>query len=270
MERLAEVRPARLLVVADGPRKERPDDLALCAEAQRIATAPAWRCEVLTDVSETNLGCRDRIASGLDWVFETVEAAIVLEDDCLPAASFFPFCGELLARYRDDQRVGAILGTNLSGAQPPSGASYFFSRVFHPWGWASWRRVWRDYDRRLAQLDTAEELGILESAFADPRVRGFFADKFARVRRGEIDTWDFQLGLTLLARSSLVVTPAETLVANLGCAREDATHTADETTLGTAAAAELELPLRHPSLIAPFRRADLAVEQICLALRVSG
>lgn len=48
--------------------------------------------------------------SGISWVFEQVEAAILLEDDCVPAPTFFPFCTELLERYRMDARIGMIAG----------------------------------------------------------------------------------------------------------------------------------------------------------------
>jgi len=269
MARLAEVCPTRLLVVADGPRPDRPEDVALCAEALRIATSPTWPGDLRANVSETNLGCRERIAGGLDWVFDEVEEAIVIEDDCLPTLSFFPFCAELLERYRDDRRIGAIVGTNLSGERPDSAESYFFSRFFYPWGWASWRRVWRDYDVRISHLDAVRDLGILDSAFTDARVRQFFDEKFSAVQRGAIDTWDFQLGFMLLAHGSLVATPSVNLVRNLGGGRADATHMTEEVSVGTDATEELEMPLCHPAEVVPFRRADLAVERICFALRIA-
>ena len=49
------------------------------------------------------MGCKKRISSGLDWVFNQVERAIILEDDCKPAESFFRFCDELLELYKDDE-----------------------------------------------------------------------------------------------------------------------------------------------------------------------
>jgi hypothetical protein len=47
-----------------------------------------------------NLGVGRRIATGLDWVFDQVDRAIVLEDGCVPHPSFFGFCQELLDRHR--------------------------------------------------------------------------------------------------------------------------------------------------------------------------
>ena len=37
-------------------------------------------------------------------MFKSVDEAIILEDDCVPHKSFFPFCQELLERYRDERK----------------------------------------------------------------------------------------------------------------------------------------------------------------------
>ncbi|MGB3239254.1 MAG: glycosyltransferase family 2 protein, partial [Geitlerinemataceae cyanobacterium] len=95
-ETIRQAKPPKLLVVADGPRSDRPGEAEKCAEARAIVDRIDWECQVFQNYSDTNLGCRYRVASGLNWVFETVEEAIILEDDCLPHPSFFRFCEELL------------------------------------------------------------------------------------------------------------------------------------------------------------------------------
>ena len=99
---IRKVKPAKLLVVADGPRLDRPGEDLQCAAARAIIDRVDWECEVLRNYADTNLGCRDRVSSGLDWVFDTVEEAIIIEDDCLPDPTFFRFAEELLERYRDE------------------------------------------------------------------------------------------------------------------------------------------------------------------------
>lgn len=89
-------RPQQLLIVADGPRNGHPEDVQRCAEIRRIVEQVDWPCRVFRNFSETNLGCKLRVSSGLDWVFSQVEEAIILEDDCLPDYSFFRFCQEML------------------------------------------------------------------------------------------------------------------------------------------------------------------------------
>src|SRR5512139_3287315 len=147
---IAKARPPKLLVVADGPRANRSGEAEKCAATRAIIDRVDWDCEVLTNFSDTNLGCKNRVSSGIDWVFEQVPEAIILEDDCLPHPTFFRFCEELLERYRDDERIGMISGDNFQLGQKRTDASYYFSRYNHIWGWASWRRAWRHYDREAS------------------------------------------------------------------------------------------------------------------------
>jgi hypothetical protein len=124
---IARARPEMLLVVADGPRADHAGEAERCRAARSIIERVDWECAVLTDFSDDNLGCRRRISSGLDWVFATVEEAIILEDDCLPHPSFFRFCSELLERYRNDPRVAMIGGTNFQPTSRRTAHSYIFS-----------------------------------------------------------------------------------------------------------------------------------------------
>ena len=113
-EAIAKVRPARLLLVADGPRPDRQDEAEACQQVREIIGRVDWPCDIDTNFADSNLGCQERVVSGLDWVFSLVEDAIILEDDCLPDLSFFPFCQDLLKEYRGDSRIAYISGTNLT------------------------------------------------------------------------------------------------------------------------------------------------------------
>src|SRR5262249_20238987 len=109
-EAVAAARPSHLLLIADRPRKDRACEAERCDEVRKIITAVDWACDVQTNFSDQNLGCRRRVISGLDWVFSLFEEAIILEDDCLPNPSFFSFCSELLTRYRNSEEIGMISG----------------------------------------------------------------------------------------------------------------------------------------------------------------
>ena len=87
---IAKIKPNKLLVIADGPRSIEEHQKTEAARA--VLSQITWDCELITNFSQINLGCRKRVSSGLDWVFSLVDKAIILEDDCLPNASFFYFC----------------------------------------------------------------------------------------------------------------------------------------------------------------------------------
>src|SRR3984957_7071371 len=130
---IAKVRPSTLLVIADGPRQDRPGENELCQEVRDIVQRGDWPGVVQTNLAATNLGCRERVISGLNWAFSLVEEAIILEDDCLPDPSFFQFCDELLAKYRGDPRVAAISGSNLVAEHIKTEDSYYFSQLGGIW-----------------------------------------------------------------------------------------------------------------------------------------
>ncbi|WP_207477611.1 tetratricopeptide repeat protein [Arenibaculum pallidiluteum] len=253
--RIAAQKPRTLLVVADGPRADRPGEAELCEQTRRIATAVDWDCRVLTNFSDTNLGCGLRVSSGLDWVFETVDRAIILEDDCLAGPDFFRFCEEMLDRYADDPRIGVISGNyHLSEDFRPPG-SYFFSRYPFIWGWATWRRTWRHYDWRVARLAEAEREGVLDNLF-DPPVAHYWKAIFRRIQADPHFTWDYQLSFALMAQGLLNIVPSVNLVSNIGFARPDATHTPHDSPLANRPCGTLPAELEHPAFVVANREAD--------------
>jgi GT2 family glycosyltransferase len=134
-DRIAAIRPKRFFIIADGPRPNRRDDVSKCREARAVVDLVNSPCDLHTNFSDMNLGYARRISSGLDWVFDRVDRAILLEDDCVPDPSFFAFCGELLERYEDDHRVRTISGTNFLFGKARTDWSYHFSSYRSIWGW---------------------------------------------------------------------------------------------------------------------------------------
>lgn len=252
---IAKAKPSKLLVIADGPRERRAGESARCAETRKIIDRINWPCQVLTNYSDVNLGCKNRVASGLDWVFEQVPQAIILEDDCLPHPDFFRFCDELLERYREDERVSMIGGSNLQFGRKRGSASYYFSRFNHIWGWASWRRAWRHYDRNATLWPEFRDGNWLATLFEDRAVRKFWANAFEAVYEGKIDTWDYQWALSCWIQGSLTVLPSVNLISNIGFGA-GATHTHADSPYASMSTRSLAFPLAHPAIILPHREAD--------------
>ena len=249
-EAIAAARPRRLYVAADGPRTDRPGEAQRCAETRAIAASPDWPCEVKTLFREENLGCRSAVSSALDWFFDAEAEGIVLEDDCLPAPAFFEYCSVLLERYRDDERVLALSGDNFQPASFEPVESYYFSRYNHVWGWASWRRAWRLFERDMAAWPRFRDEGRLEGqAPGDEAFRQYWTSIFDRVAAGAIDSWAYPWLLTSWIHGGLACLPSSNLVSNIG-ADEGATHTrkADGWALDRALGS-LTFPLRHPPTV---------------------
>jgi hypothetical protein len=220
-------RPKTLLIVADGPRPGHPTDMQQCQQARAIVEQIDWPCEVFRNYSDTNLGCKRRVSSGLDWVFEQVESAIVLEDDCVPNQDFFSFCHELLERYAADPRVWVITGNNFQQGRKRGDAAYYFSKFNHCWGWATWRRAWKHYRVDLPFWPEWKDTSDWKQKLPDPVERKIWSDLLDRVKAGEIDTWDYQWTACVWYYGGLTATPNTNLVTNIGFG-PDATHTVSE------------------------------------------
>lgn len=253
---IARARPPKLLVVGDGPRANREGEAEKVAAARAIIKRVDWPCEVLTNYSDANLGCKVRVSSGLDWVFEQVPEAIILEDDCLPHPTFFRFCEEMLDRYRDDQRIGMISGDNFQFGYTINDDSYYFSSINHIWGWASWRSRWQhDYDVRMASWPKVRGEGRVTDWTADKSERDSLTDIFDRVHQGDIDTWDYQWNFSSRLNGRMSIMPNVNLISNIGFGVE-ATHTTGKSEFSNIPAVPIKFPLKHPTMFFVSRFLD--------------
>lgn len=244
---IAKARPRKLLVVGDGPRANRSGEAEKVAATRAIIKRVDWDCEVLTNFSTLNLGCKRRVSSGIDWVFEQVEEAIILEDDCLPDPTFFRFCQEMLERYRQDQRIGMISGDNFQFGRRRNGDSYYFSKYVHVWGWATWRDRWAGcYDLTMARWPRIRDEGWLVDMAGNRQEAAFWQEIFERVYHGEIDTWDYQWVFANWVGNRMSIMPAVNLVSNIGFCRQDATHTTGDSIQANMARETIDFPLTHP------------------------
>jgi hypothetical protein len=251
---IAAARPRKLLVVADGPRSA--DERELCERTRAVIDRVDWDCEVLTNYSDVNLGCKRRVSSGLDWVFEQCEEAIILEDDCLPDLTFFRFCAELLEKYRHDERIVIISGNNFQFGRNPTPYSYYYSLYGHTWGWASWRRAWRYYDLDMKLWPTSRQTSWLHDFLGDNSAVDYWAKIFDSTYAGKIDTWDYQWLFARWIQNGLAITPGVNLVTNLGF-NEDATHTKDaKSILAKLPIGQMTFPIQHPPSVFQDEEAD--------------
>ena len=256
-EMIRKASPRRLYIAADGPRQDVSTDLESCEKVRNVVGQVDWPCEVETLFRDKNLGCGRAVSSAIDWFFDKETEGIILEDDCLPAASFFGYCQELLEYFRDEMRVMHISGYNPLPQQDPHSESYYFSRYPGVWGWATWRRAWKSYDfsmQRLSEFcaDTENDYG-----YNLPDERTARIKVFKETQAGKIDTWDYQWAFALRFNGGLCARPFVSMISNLGLG-EEATHTKSAKAFtGNNESREINLPLVHPKLIQPNKAKDI-------------
>lgn len=258
LQAIAAARPRQLFVIADGPRPDRPDDIEACRMTRALIDEIDWECDVVKHYSDENLGCGHRPATGITWALDQVGEAIVLEDDCVPHPSFFRFCDEMLERYRDDERVMHISGSNFFTTPLDTPYSYVFTQYNFSWGWATWRRAWKFHDPAVPQWGALRETSWLQDQVGHRAAANYWADKFERAYRqhGDIAYWDYQWTFACWANSGLTIIPRRNLVSNIGFG-EDATNTSWEADPNARVpVAELEFPLIHPPSVMQMRDWD--------------
>ena len=243
-EALRSLQPQRLLVAVDAPRASVASDAAACQAVRELLSSPDWPCELSVRYATSHQGCRHGTADAISWAFEQVQQAIILEDDCVPHPSFFPYCAELLERYCSHSQVMGIGGHRWEGPNQPSAASYYASRYPNTWGWASWADRWSWFDLSMAEWPQLRTSGWLQTRFNDPAAVAYWQRTFNAMESG-LDAWDYAWLFACWRCDGLWIRPNVNLVQNIGFG-PDATHTLQPDHPAGRAVAAMPLPLRHP------------------------
>lgn len=251
-EEIRKAKPSKLFIAADGPRQEKEGESEKCELARSIINKIDWTCEIKTLFRDNNLGCRDAVSSAITWFFDSVEEGIILEDDCLPNQSFFTFCEVLLDKYRTEEKIMHIGGTNFQDNIKRGNASYYFS--IHPniWGWATWKRAWKNYSINMDEFDGFKKT---QTTFKHPRIAKFNIDKLEKTRSGEINTWDYQWFYSIWKLNGICIIPNSNLITNIGFG-ENATHTKDLNSFLSGISTSELARVKHPDKIIIDKIAD--------------
>lgn len=238
---------SKVYVFADGPRRLVPEDRDLVRQARKVIDLLPSNIEVIRVFAESNLGLRERLMTGLDYLFARESEAIILEDDCLPARDFFRFASQLLGRYRDNEMISMIGGFNYA-IEPKYEFDYFFVYGAPIWGWATWARTWHAF-RAEPQVESwaNDEVAELRKTFHFGSERRDFI-KLMKIAPG-LNTWDVSLDVHLRAREKLAIVPSVNLIENIGFGAS-ATHTHFEAFELQSPIGSLTLPLKHPTSVA--------------------
>lgn len=245
LNRIIEYKPSKIYFAVDGARENNLIEIEKVNQVCDLKDIIPDSIHLETRFAEKNQGCRLGVSSAISWFFENEEMGVILEDDCFPDLSFFTFCEDLLVRYMDDQSVGMISGVNFFYNQIDLKNSYFFSKYFHIWGWATWRRAWEGYKSNNLDLSNIES--ELAKVFNSKRAIQTWKSWIEESSSGKVDTWDHQWSYHNWKAGRISIMPAKNLVRNLGF-REDGTHTNDPSSnFANLMIEELIFPLTHPS-----------------------
>ncbi|MFA5184280.1 MAG: hypothetical protein WC456_02020 [Patescibacteria group bacterium] len=253
---IRKAKPRKLFIAADGPRLDITGERENCQEVRDYLLKNIdWDCRVETLFQIKNLGIQKALKEALDWFFATNKNGIILEHDCLPNDSFFLFCEKLLEKYKDNEQIMHISG-NFFQPEKVGQSDYYFSRIPHIWGWATWRRAWQKYDLEMATYHDFLKNQTLKKYFKSDRDKITWKQLFNQVYHHKSATWDFQWTYALFRNGGLAITPNRNLVKNIGFGYLAENCRDEKNKFSNLPTTELNFPLRHPTGFVANQAAD--------------
>lgn len=215
-EQVKLARPSKLYLYQDGPREGRTDDLVNIQKCRKVVADIDWECEIHRNYQEKNSGCDPSEYLAQKWMFATEEMGIVLEDDDVPSQSFFPFCKELLEKYKDDQRINMICGMNNCNVSEHCPYDYLFSTSGAITGWASWRRVIDEWSEHIAFVDNEYAVKLFSKRYKRHLNVEKYVEHCRDCNNSGIAYYEAILSGNALPQNRLNIVPTKNLISNIG------------------------------------------------------
>lgn len=213
IEAISKVKPTNLYISQDGPRNS-VEEKQIIETRKAVLSKIDWKCNLTVWTHDKNLGLRRHIPEAFDKFFKKEELGIYLEDDTIPNKDFFYFQKDMLERYKNDNRIFYVQGTNLYPDLMRNKGSYVFTQIGNVWGLGIWKRSWKLYDRKIL-IDDFNYLNCKDYIF-DRKYLIYFKVYLNAVKNGHLDSWANQLDYAALKNKLYFVQPSVNLVKNVG------------------------------------------------------
>jgi hypothetical protein len=242
------VKPQKIYLSIDGPRKNNHFDKKKIKENIKLFKKIDWKTKVKIKINKYNKNSKNHPISAINWIFKTENKAIILEDDCIPSISFFNFCEILLKRFKNNKKISMISGrNNLENSYHKK--SYYFT-FGSTWGWATWKRAWKHNDPNLKKWHKIEYKNSFNKNLSNyPLFKEMLFKRFQDILGGKLKTaWDFQWFFSTISRNMIGVVPTLNLIKNIGFDSRSS-HTKKSDLLRRIKNYELGFPLKHNNCI---------------------
>jgi len=228
---IKEAKPEKFYFYSNKAREDRPAEIAENEEIRSWVKDVDWPCELHTFFRNEYVDVYTSTHGAMDWVFENEEAAVILEDDCVPSVAFFDYCDRFLAKYKDDKSVGFLSGANYIEGYSRHNADHLKSPMAIYWGFATWKDRWKGLD---FDIDPNEIVagGYIDRYYRCWKMRGLYkcliSDIAVFIKRTRV--WDYIFVLNNYKKGMYGIYPTVNLVRNIGA---EGTHTDGDKDPGT-------------------------------------
>ena len=201
-----------LFVFSDAPKT--PEAAAAVRQVRDyIRTIDGFRTLTIIERRE-NYGLALSIIDGVTKLTEERSRVIVLEDDLITSPYFLEYMNTALSRYESEDRVMQISGY-MFPVRPEIKEDALFLPFVTSWGWATWGRAWRYFDR--AEENFSQILGDAKTRMQFD-LNGHY--KYSKILQAQqekkVDSWAIFWYVSVFMRKGLSLFPKRTFVKNLG------------------------------------------------------
>lgn len=252
-EQVKLARPSQLFLYQDGPRND--NDLEGINACREIVSDIDWDCTVHRMYQTKNYGCDPSEYISQKWAFSVVDKCIILEDDDVPAVSFFRFCKELLDKYENDERIAMIAGLNHDEITQDCPNSYLFTRNMSIWGWATWKRVVDKWTDDYSFLKDEYAMAKFEQMIRHDNLKKNIIKIAQRHREEKIAYYESIHMCNMLMNSGLSIVPQKNMIVNIGY--DNGVHSSGDISLNAKPIREIYMmekyemafPMKHPQYV---------------------
>ncbi|MGE5558748.1 MAG: glycosyltransferase family A protein [Bacillota bacterium] len=207
-------RDTDVYIFSDGSKNSR--DVASVEETrQRIKVFASAHGNIRVIESEYNKGLADSIVSGVDYILGRSEQIIILEDDCVPSSDFLDFMLKCLIKYKDENRIMSLSGYALPIRLPPDYPyDIYYTYRSTSWGWGTWGRAWKYFNRSGNLLDEIKKSRTLKEKIN--RIGADLIPMLEMHAKGQIDSWSVFWSIAIIKNNGLCVNPTKSRIENIG------------------------------------------------------
>lgn len=203
-------------IFSDAPNYKKPDDKervgAVREYLKQIEEEKIFKDTILV-FSDTHLGCKEAVISGLNYVLKDNDAVIDIEDDIIVSRDFLDYMDEALNYYKYDYSIGSVTGFSFPIVSIENYLYPFFKlNRFCSWGFGTWADRWQMTDWDISDFDNLSDDKLAEFSLVGNDLPEMLINQVEM----NIDTWDIQFAYSLFIRKMATVYPRQTMVKNIG------------------------------------------------------
>jgi hypothetical protein len=225
LDKIILINPATIFLISDGPKNSEEKKICDINKNYVLNKLHLKKLKIIKLFSNKNLGTKTRVISGLDYVFNKVPNAIILEDDCLANKSFFNFSKFILNNHSTNKDIYAVTGQSFQKFNNKD--SYYYSKYSHCWGWGTWANKWKKFDKKMSFWPKWKKSKNWKNLFDDELERKYWEYIYNKTYSNQIKSWNYMWQAYVWMKNGLIATPYKNLVKNIGFG-EDSTNTKDK------------------------------------------